>query len=411
MLASRNLIDQMMIIIRQATEDVYFILGADSPTKSPSYDGNELISGDDGSSVLIVDQYAGRHPYIIDREFATRGQSVVKFCPTLLLDSNVASSFSRNLQKSSDLFLPGASGALLFHLLEKFNKNQIEVDVNPLFYCLESAIKSDPSMCVETVKGILLFQTCDKVALYNTGQLKICPEIMELYKKAHGTYDLSVIAKNQIDAICTTSLVQGMKKQVDILYICLMQIVILRNKNWPLEKKFEALYESFLDTLKLIPAKMLILGIHYFSGFFNRFFAVEKNTDIDRAIKNLRRSAWDMALLSLPESMLNKDSGGVVNIAYVCTAEKNLKEIAKLYTIRYIVSSNLKWLALNRNILQADYSLLNKLDDQTMAWLSGYSKKKLFERLKDENSFFREVTIDSDSLIEKLEKELSLIFL
>jgi hypothetical protein len=114
---------------------------ADSVDKFLNFNEYKVLEGKGKISKASADKKALEEyqPFIIDREFATEGKSTVNFCPSLLLDSNVASSFSRNIQKSSDLFLPAASGKLLFHLLEKFNKNQIEVDINPLSLYLFNA--------------------------------------------------------------------------------------------------------------------------------------------------------------------------------------------------------------------------------------------------------------------------------
>lgn len=78
------------------------------------------------------------------------------------------------------------------------------------------------------------------------------------------------------------------------------------------------------------------LSLHYFCDQAGKLLGIQSNTDIKKAISNIKSTAWDLFLLRFPELLFN-GSPEEMCIAYVTAQEKKLQELASLFSIERLV--------------------------------------------------------------------------
>lgn len=124
----------------------------------------------------------------------------------------------------------------------------------------------------------------------------------------------------------------------------LIKMLLIRKEeihSGSLEDQLDAIKKFIMEDMKIVLAKELHLALHYFSDKAGKLHGTQRSTPIETAKRRIRSTAWDMMLLKLPEiyltpSMPNEE----IDLLFIVTEEKKLKELANLYNIERIKFSN-----------------------------------------------------------------------
>ena len=398
-----------MRIVHMANGIVEFWLLDSSPLKSPFYSHSCKIKGND-MEAHIIDQYGGKQPYLVDETFVKKGRSLMTFSPILLLDSHIASQLGRliNITVANKCQMKFDEGIaiLIPHVLEK------KIDTTAIFYYLESYVKSNVDMfythVIEAAKGIVTFQAVNKDKLLYERKIVLDDEIMENYFKRFSTFDLKMVAEREVESVCTFSMINEVKSKVNLFYILLMKMVLIKKLGqgvilWNV-KKF---YEFMLEDVGRIFGRELFLSLYYFSNLTGRFINIESNMSFENAKKSLIRSSWDLFLMRFPEIILNKDAEGVTTLAYVCTAEKKLQEIGNLFTLDCIIRGKCALPALNITMPMFLFEgIRSKLGDEMAGEIEEWLKKTCLNRLYELKDMQKHEPRDLERVKHILENEL-----
>jgi hypothetical protein len=78
------------------------------------------------------------------------------------------------------------------------------------------------------------------------------------------------------------------------------------------------------------------LAVYYFADKVHRLLPVQRGTSFENARACLMRTAWDILLLRLPEVLLSPDELPLMNLPYICSAEQELAQFGRFFTIESI---------------------------------------------------------------------------
>lgn len=127
---------------------------------------------------------------------------------------------------------------------------------------------------------------------------------------------------------------------VEAIEIALIKMVLIRRfemtRAGPLAQHQE-LQRFMKEDLDIVLARELHFGIHYFCDNAGKLLGIQKNTEFEKAMANIKSTAWDLFLTRLPDIIpLDVEEGVFLN--YMATQEKKLYELTKLFSIEKIMS-------------------------------------------------------------------------
>ena len=83
-------------------------------------------------------------------------------------------------------------------------------------------------------------------------------------------------------------------------------------------------------------ARESLFAAYYFADLLGSMVGAQANSNYEKTKKNLRATAWDILLLRFPELLLNPFHLPEMTLAYVCSAEKKLFEIGRLFEVEML---------------------------------------------------------------------------
>ncbi|MEO8187299.1 MAG: hypothetical protein ABI580_08055 [Burkholderiaceae bacterium] len=310
---------------------------------TPFLDGSLDIKDEAGAVISIADVFDGREPQRVDAHAARGGEATIPFRVELMLDSQLVSYMHQYVARSPRL--SEQHRALVTRLLRFAVKKRI--GYNPAFYFLEALRNPDGrerEFARATAGSILDLHTMDDRHFLATGEIRPSPEIQEIYRRDYGceTNEATVEAYTNgfVGPKVSPSLADSGRGRVR--YATLLGIADIHRRrpgtNWPdIKKKCEA----FDDMLGEVGAEMgleRLVAVRHFAGQLDDFLPVQKGARIDRVLSRLKAAVWDLELLSMPAIRLAQPPEFGVVVAYPCTADRSLGELAKSFTIELVVA-------------------------------------------------------------------------
>jgi hypothetical protein len=317
--------------------------GAPVRAQTPFLRGSLEFKGEAGAAVVIADVFDGREPQRVDAHAARGGEATIPFRVELMLDSQLVSYMHQYVEGSPRL--SDQHRALITRLLRFAVKKRI--GYNPAFYFLEALRNPDDrerEYARATACSILDLHTMDDDHFLATGEIRGSPDIQELYRRDYGceTFEATVkaYANGFVETAASPSLADSGRGR--LRYATLLGIAGIHRRrpgtNWvDIKKKCEA----FDDMLGEVGAEMgleRLVAVRYFAGELDDFLPVQKGARIDRVLSRLKAAVWDLELLSMPAIRLAQPPEFGVVVAYPCTADHSLGELARSFTIELVVA-------------------------------------------------------------------------
>ena len=335
---------------------------------------NGTIKFGENEPVYLIDQFSGKRPAIINQDFLLNGEIHMNFGACALFDSNVVDKMDSFVRtgKASDGF-----NAFLDFLTRK------GWDFSLLFYYFEHFTKSSHEHffpnAVRRTRSLLTLHAMDENLYLATGIVKENPEAVRHYTNGLDASALDEVAENRVSDFIKRTSKSQFTVMVESIEIVLLKMVLIRRFEMtdaePLAQH-EELHRFMKEDLNIVLARELHLGIHYFCDNAGKLLGIQKNTSFEKAMKNIKSTAWDMFLMRLPD-MIPYDVSGGVFLNYMATQEKNLHELANLFSIEQVISFDGE-----RGLPVIGYNMVNIRDDIISALPKPDTSRlfKLYER-------------------------------
>lgn len=311
--------------------------------QSPFMRGPLTLVDDAGATIVIADPFDGREPLRIDALAARGGEATIPFRTELMLDSQLVSYLHQYVEGAPRLSDPHR--ALVKQLLRFAVKKKM--GYNPAFYFLE-ALRGDSDrdrdFARATARSILALHTMDGDHFLATDVIRPSAEAQDTYRREHGCETFAVTVDAYASGFVNTRIVPSLAEsgRFRLRYATLLGIADIHRRrpatNWvDVKKKCEA----FDDMLGEVGAEMgmeRLVAVCYFAGLLSDFLPAQKGARIDKVLARLKAAVWDLELLRLPAFLLAQPPEYGVVVAYPCTADRTLGELAKLLTLELVVA-------------------------------------------------------------------------
>jgi hypothetical protein len=314
------------------TESFYWEIEK-SPYKSKFL--NETLEFGVDNPVFLLDQFSGKQPSLINKEFIQTGSLNFEMFPTTLLDSNVLDQLDKFIQKGTT-----TDGFLDF--LKFVTKNNW--DSSALFYYLEHFSKSDidnfKKNAIRRTESLLKIHSMDEPHFIKTGEVLPNLEAVEHYKQSSGSISLYEVAEKRVESFIANYSKSYLNSMIEATEIALIKMVLIRKSEMKRSSIIEQ-YNEFIrflkDDLGIMLGREAHLALHYFCDNAGRLLGIQSSTPKEKAISIIQSTAWDIYLLRMPEIMFPA-SPSEVCISYVSTQEKQLQALARLFSLERIES-------------------------------------------------------------------------
>ncbi len=335
-----------------------------------SYFLKESMTFGEKEPIFLIDQFNGKRPVIINKDFVDNGFISFNMFPSALLDSNVLDKIDTFIQNKKE-----TDGLLKFLRFLSINA----WDSSAMFYYLEHYSKSPLEIfrdnAIRRTESLLKIHSMDDEVFLKTGIVTPNDEAITHYLTSSNTNSLLEVAEKRVDDFIGTYPKGVLTQMIEGIEIALIKMVLIKKNEMRTSSPIEQ-YNEFIrflnDDLKIILARESHLSLHYFCDKAGRLLGIQSNTPIRKAISIIKSTAWDIFLLRMPEVMF-RNSPEEVCIAYVSTQEKKLQSLANLFTIENIqcedgmilpgVSYNMKEIPVNIQ-LELNETIKNSSNDK-----------------------------------------------
>lgn len=328
-------------------EGLHIFEFSNSPYASFFYE-DSLVFERNKKRIGVVDQFQGKRPAILNKDFLVNGKQLqLCFVQTLILDSHVIDGLHRFVSGAGKL--DDSARLVIIDFLKHVSR--MRCDYSPVFYLVENFAKSPIEQFIkkssEKLCSLLKLHCMDEEIFIESNRIELKSDAVEYYCSLYKASDLDGCAVNWVESFLATGGLGYYENMIKVSYACLLKMVLLHfmdpkvNQENVLRKNDE--FETFLcKDLKVLPARELSLALYYFSNLAGRFVNVQSNMGFDKAVKNLKATAWDLLLLRLPEFLLTPSSLPEVNTAYVVTSEEKLLSVGNMFGVESIYYPDLE---------------------------------------------------------------------
>lgn len=286
---------------------------------------------------LLVDQYSGKRPVVLNKEFFERGQIQFALYPSALLDSNLANQVHAvaNGGKVNDGFQ-----SLLRFLTEK------RWDFSLYFYYVEHFCKARThddfvNNAVARTRALLALHSMDELEFLSSGRVVPNPEAVQRYLDTSGVADLDEAASRRVEEFCSLHSRRDTLDRIEAIEVALIKMFLLRRIEMPKAtplKQHEAFLAFLERDLGAILARESHLALHYFYDQAGSLLGIQPNTPIDRALAIVTSTTWDMYFLRMPELFFS-GSPTEMCLSFIATQEKQLGRLARLFSVESIIGT------------------------------------------------------------------------
>lgn len=282
----------------------------------------------------LIDQYSGKQPFIINKDFLQNGKISFPIFPSVLLDSNISDEIVNFVNK-------GECKDGVYELI-KF-MTEVNCDYSLLFYYLESLCKSENSdlffkYATQSTECLLTLHSMDSKFFLETNKIQSNPEAVQHYLNTFQCKNLKEVSAKIVTDFLLKYSKSMINDQLTLIEIALIKILLIKKfemKNASYQDQINSFISFFRDILKINPAREMQFAIHYFYDTKDQLLNIQGNTSFKKALSLIKSTAWDLYLLRFPE-LFFKFKNNELNIFYIATQEHSLAELAKLFSIQQI---------------------------------------------------------------------------
>jgi hypothetical protein len=314
------------------------IVDFSSKLPSPFLRGNEIIGGKDNFS--IIDSFGGIKPIVLNHRYLVEGDGGVHFQVGVALDSQVVTYLHQYVTNDRAVYRSTPRGAAIRMLLKRISSPSMRGwDFNPFFYLMESVSKGIFEQVFPHAAAfsasILRLQAMDSEHFLQTGEIVPDPEKIEEHALCNKAAPFVDTAGNMVVKIAS---IQRLKQEhlIQAIYATLLKICLLHQTKATIERKLQELIYFFQNDLGVYLMREALLSCLHFAGKSGTFLPLQ--TGAKNVRKKLLASSWDLYLLRVPEFLIGSEGNEYTSIYYVCTAEKTLQRLGRLFVVRRIAT-------------------------------------------------------------------------
>ncbi len=308
---------------------------SNSPYESPFLKGGVQFGSK--NPIFLIDQYDGKRPALLNKEFFEAGKLDIKMYPSVILDSNVMDALNKRIRR--DHCTDGVDGLLLF--LAKRNW-----DSSPLFYFFEYFAKSNDndfiSFASEKTESLIKVHAMDNNHFIDTGEIIVNDESFHHYTQSIGVRTLYEVARYRVEKFAKSYKREYLTNMVESIKIALIKMVMINEfemKNSSPESKHEEFIRFLRRDLGIMLAREAHLALHYFCGMSGKLLGIRQNTSSEKIAKIVSSTAWDMYLVRFQDILFSLNIDKDLCVGYMATSEVSLCDLANLYSIDHIIQS------------------------------------------------------------------------
>jgi hypothetical protein len=295
-----------------------------------------------GFGISVIDQFAGRDPFLINHDFAVKRVGTVCCIPTVVLDSHIVDYLTKYAKN------PGKLSGDQYRAVRKFLEFMIErgYDYNPFFYYIESVARNGKAKAKEcaldAAETLLRLHTMDERVFKLENRIVTDPAGLEPYAERFGVATIEEMVPLMIEAMTSDIDAEAFNGWMEYSYAVLLKMVLIHlGGKRTVEEKCELLRDFMEGELNVVAAREGAIAPYYFAGQLERFIPVKKGmSSFADARKKLKASAWDLFLLRIPELHLAMGDEEETLLCYICTSERDLRAIGRHFTIEQVVAQS-----------------------------------------------------------------------
>lgn len=317
--------------------------------------------GDDDFSLSVIDPFRGKQPLLLNNETVVADKWDVAYLPQIILDSQIMNYVHWYANDPSKL--QGNNFIFVRKMLQHLAGNKYLY--SPFFYYFESINKGSSEQQLRHAFALIARMQCmDTTAMSQDGSFSFDGHRFSELKSRFNVPTFDDLVDCEIaSAREFCDLISDQIKLVDIIYCILIETVLIE-KTMPrisLKDKLDILQDFMENTIQAQFSYELVASLCYFTGKLQNFFRVQNKMKHEKAKQSLQSCAWDMLLLRQPDFFLASGHQEFTVISSICSNDKALTEIARIYRLAGIL-----------RFIDDDIVLpLHKLDEEYMVKLIG----------------------------------------
>lgn len=365
---------------------VWFLSDKPSPYISSTYDLNSSKQG-----ISIIDLFNGRRPELLNYNFYDSGTPPrVKFKPTVVLDSQIITYLTQYLKSS------GRTDTQYKHL-HSFLRFVVEngYDLNPFFYYLESIAKNGivkaKKYTTTSALSVLQLHTMNEEVFLKENRIIPDRKRIEAYAARYGLIPINGSSLDEIaplwDETMLSSIsesgIEGFREIIGYTYAALLKMVLIHKASRQnVIRKMQKFWDFLGNELNLGLGWESAIAVCYFSNQLpSNFIQVQAEMSFANVRQGMLSTAWDLYLLRMPEIQLRNGTEQETLLCYICSADKAVRKLGRLFTIASVVSLSPKR-NLPTNILFNYENLIDELGKNTFDTLCEQQKEREESRLQ-----------------------------
>lgn len=317
--------------------------GAPVQPESPFLPRSVVIADPDGAQITIWDPFAGREPQRIDSETARGAEARIEFRVELMLDSQLVTYLDQFLQGSPRL---SAGHRRLVMGLLRFAVSR-KMSYNPAFYFLEALSRRggrERDYAKEAARAFLTLHTMDDEHFLDTGAIRPSPDAQATYMEELGcrSFEEAIESYAEGFAVSGEKVQYGESPTHRVRYAALLAIAAIHRQRpatgWKELQWKCAAFDDFLARLGMEMGLERLVAVRYFAGGIDALLPVQRGARIERVFSRIRAAVWDVELLYMPARVLVQRPDFGVVVAYPCTADRILGELATSVQLEMVVA-------------------------------------------------------------------------
>jgi hypothetical protein len=301
-------------------------------SRSPFLRSHDIIGEND---FTIIDAFGGRKPVVFTYRFLVDGHSLTPFAVGIVPDSNVVSYLHQLVTDEGGACSTTPRGHSTQRLLKKLAEYSLKGwDFNPCFYLMEALAKKGFDKIFprarEYAESMLKIQTMDDEIYLKSGLIVSDPENLQ-----PGSGSFENASHNLAKGISELEF-EEMWIFIQATYAALLKIGLIGLERSDSFRKVEKTLEFFHNDLGVLLLREAVLSCLHFEGKSGQLIPLQVGAKGVR--RKLLASAWDLVLLRLPEHLMGNESNEVTSIYYICTAEKALQKLGRMFVVGRVSS-------------------------------------------------------------------------
>ena len=303
-------------------------------SRSPFLRSHDIIGKDD---FTIIDSFDGRKPAVYSYRYLVDGHSIAPFAVGIVPDSNVVSYLHQLVTDESGAYRTTPRGQATQQLLKKIAEYSLKGwDFNPCFYLLEAFSKRGFDKIFPRARiyaeSMLKIQTMDDEHYLKSGMI-----VADSEKLQPGSGNFETASYNLAKATSALNF-DEMWIFIQATYATLLKIGLIGLEKSDSFRKVENILEFLHNDLGVLLLREAVLSCLHFEGKSGRLIPLQPGAKEVR--RRLLASAWDICLLRVPEALIvnQSDEVEVTPIYYICTADKALQKLGRMFVVGRVSS-------------------------------------------------------------------------